>query len=202
MSSGGESAEELVRDLQARTKPDDSFRLLFDRHCPEVKRFFRRKGLSGEDSEDLTQEVFISVYQNIGRLQDAGKFEAWLFRIALNAFRNYLERSKAQKRDGIHVELVPEHSSEEEKEKRLPQHRFERGLDQNLIDDERRRALQDAISSLPEQMRRCLQLSIIYDLTGSEIAPMMGISVNTVKAHLHQARKILTSRLESKIGKI
>ena len=46
-------------------------------------------------------------------------------------------------------------------------------------------------------MRRCAQLRVVHDLSYLEIAALLNISVNTVKAHLHQAQKALRSRLSS-----
>jgi RNA polymerase sigma-70 factor (ECF subfamily) len=205
MSSGDKTIEEAIQGLRLGTGGDDNFRILFDRYCREVRRFFRRKGLSGEDAEDLTQEVFISVYKSIGGLLDPSQFEGWLFRIALNAFRNHLEHGQAKKREGVNVPLPDGYFEGEENEDRLPQGtpeqaRYEDDPVQDLIDGERREAVHAAIATLPEQMRRCVLLRVTYDLTYVEIAPLMAISVNTVKAHLHQARKILAEKLESKLG--
>jgi RNA polymerase sigma-70 factor (ECF subfamily) len=49
---------------------------------------------------------------------------------------------------------------------------------------------------LPTQMRRCVQFRAVEDLSYQEIASIMGLSQNTVKAHLYQARKILRDKLE------
>jgi RNA polymerase sigma-70 factor (ECF subfamily) len=207
MSRGDKTTEEIIQDLRRGTVGDDSFRILFDRYCRQVTRFFRRKGLLAEDAEDLTQEVFISVYKSIGGLHDPLQFESWLFRIALNAFRNHLEYGQAKKREGVNVPLPDGYIQGEENEDRLSRATpAEAGYQddpvQGLIDGERRDAVHAAIATLPEQMRRCVLLRLTYDLTYVEIAPLMEISVNTVKAHLHQARKILAERLESKLGEI
>jgi len=55
--------------------------------------------------------------------------------------------------------------------------------------------LREALVQLPQQMRRCAQLRVVHDLSYVEIAELMGISVNTVKAHLHQAQKALRAQL-------
>lgn len=73
-----------------------------------ARLFFVRKKLSPEDALELTQDVFFSVYKNIAAVRQPDDFEAWLFRIALNAFRNYLEKKKAGKRAAVLIELESE----------------------------------------------------------------------------------------------
>jgi RNA polymerase sigma-70 factor, ECF subfamily len=55
---------------------------------------------------------------------------------------------------------------------------------------------------LPEQMRRCTELRVIHDFSYKEIAELMEISINTVKAHLHQAKKELSERLKPYFGEV
>ena len=64
-----------------------------------------------------------------------------------------------------------------------------------LLEKERREKLTEAVKRLPPQMQRCVQLRIQKGLAMAEIAAVMRISVNTVKAHLHQARKVLKEEL-------
>jgi DNA-directed RNA polymerase specialized sigma24 family protein len=51
-------------------------------------------------------------------------------------------------------------------------------------------------------MRRCTELRVLYDLSYSEIAGLMKISINTVKAHLHHAKKELRERLKPYFGEV
>ena len=60
---------------------------------------------------------------------------------------------------------------------------------------ERRGQLEEAIRELPRQMRRCLVLRVYRELSYREIATALKLSIDTVKAHLFQARKKLKERL-------
>ncbi|MGH9762714.1 MAG: RNA polymerase sigma factor, partial [Blastocatellia bacterium] len=62
MSSGDKTTEQVVRDLQQGREPEANFHILFQKYYQQVSRFLRRKYLSPEDAEELTQDVFISVY--------------------------------------------------------------------------------------------------------------------------------------------
>jgi len=63
------------------------------------------------------------------------------------------------------------------------------------MDRERLQALRDAIDSLPPQMRRVLMLRLSFGLKYREIASMMQVSIETVKAHLHQSQARLKAAL-------
>ena len=65
------------------------------------------------------------------------------------------------------------------------------------LEKEKLEKLHEALQHLPAQMRRCAQLRIAHELSYVEIAALMGISINTVKAHLHQAQKSLRAQLSS-----
>lgn len=203
MREDEKATAEIVCELQSRHNEEANFRVLVDRYYDQVKRFLRRKGLSTEDADELTQDVFISVYKNVGALNEPSQFQAWLFRIALNAFRNHIERGHAKKRDGIHVELAEGPADDNWGQgRRAVVLASDDDPARNLIDNERKAAAYAAIEALPDQMRRCLQLRLAEELSNQEIALAMGISINTVKAHLQQARKVLAEKLQARLGEL
>lgn len=199
MSACRETNEEIISALRRRLETDYHFRCLYERYFSRARLFFLRKKLSPEDALELTQEVFFSVYQNIEALRQPDGFEAWLFRIALNAFRNHLEKLKAGKRAGALVEL--ENEDDEEKNLLETIASDDLGPLENLLAAERERVFRLAAAELPDQMRRVFYMKIVSELTSAEIAAALGISVNTVKAHVFQARQKLRESLERHIKK-
>jgi RNA polymerase sigma-70 factor (ECF subfamily) len=190
------AVEDALRDFRHGRNREESFRALFLRYYPQVHRFFLRKGLPTEDASDLTQEVFFSVYKGLGDIQNEAHFASWLFTIARNTFTNDLEKKHARKRSGLHV--MPRRESDDEVGDldQLPSAAATDSL-QQVLDREKTEKLTAALQTLPPQMRRCVQLRVAEDSTYEEIALVLGISVNTVKAHLHKARKTLQERLAS-----
>jgi RNA polymerase sigma-70 factor, ECF subfamily len=188
--------EKIIEDLKRGRHREANYKLLFDRYHDQVYRFFRRKGLGREDCRDLTQDVFVLVYRGLHELRDHAKFHSWLFKIARNTFSNEIERRQAKKREGHVLPL-------EEKPGGKNQHDVlnRKATDLNsspmeaLLEKERRAKVVSAIQDLPPQMRRCVQLRINKGLSIAEIAGVMRISANTVKAHLHQARSALKEDL-------
>ncbi|HEV7518716.1 MAG TPA: RNA polymerase sigma factor, partial [Thermoanaerobaculia bacterium] len=71
----------------------------------------------------------------------------------------------------------------------------EAGALDGVLSEERSQVLHHALAELPCQMRRCVELRVHQDLRYREIADLMQVSIDTVKAHLYQARQQLKSKL-------
>jgi RNA polymerase sigma-70 factor (ECF subfamily) len=183
------AVEDILRDIQHGRDNDASFHELFVRFYPQVYRFFLRKGIPPEDCRDLTQDVFFSVYKGIRSIQDQSHFVQWLFTIARNTFTNEVVRKHAQKRSALQQEtgeMDLDQIAKEESPTALS----------NILDREKAEKLAEALTTLPPQMRRCVQLRAA-DSSYEEISVVLGVSINTVKAHLHKARKSLQEKLGS-----
>ncbi len=173
----------------------------YERCCCELYQLLRRRivgffavrGFSADECAELTQETCVRVFLGIGRLRDPSRFMTWLFEIAANVYRNELRRRGAGKRDAF-----------EESIEDLMQAKPSGGPDavaalssstpdplHETLRRERLERLRAEIDLLPPQMRRCVYLRQYQDLKYREIAALMHISIETVKAHLHQAQKRL-----------
>lgn len=190
------TTEEILEDLKHDRHAESNYKLLFDRYHDQVFRFFRRKGMAREDSRDLTQDVFVSVYRGLKELRDHTQFHSWLFKIARNTFNNEIERRQAKKREGHVLSLEDKYGRKDERTVANDKGAGKKtGPMEVLLEKERRSKLALAIQELPPQMQRCVQLRVNKNFSIAEIAAVMRISVNTVKAHLHQARKALKEDL-------
>ena len=192
----------LIREIKQGLNVEDNFHRLFDRHYAQILRFFRRKGFDTEDCRDLTQETFVSVYKGLRELRQDEQFESWLFAIAHNVWCRMIERLSAQKRSLRPLSL--EEGSESEDESSIADRIADGSADPFTVtlEKEKLEKLSEALEHLPQQMRRCMQLCVVHQLSYVEIAALMDISVNTVKAHLHQARKVLRTKLSSYFDEI
>lgn len=188
---------ELIREIKQGLNVEANFHWLFNRHHAQILRFFRRKGFDTEDSRDLTQETFVSVYKGLKDLRQEEQFESWLFAIAHNVWCSLIESRTAQKRA---VTLLPlEGEGESADRPSIGERLADRSTDPltAALEKEKIEKLREALQHLPQQMRRCAQLRVVHDLSYVEIAALMGVSVNTVKAHLHQAQKALRTQLSA-----
>jgi RNA polymerase sigma-70 factor (ECF subfamily) len=78
---------------------------LFDRYALEFKRYFRRHGLSHEQTEDLAQESFLKIVQSADTFDGTGSLEAWIWTIARNTLMSELRARRADvSLDGLQVQ--------------------------------------------------------------------------------------------------
>ena len=183
--------EDLVADLISAQNGEESFRALFIRFHPRVYGFFRHKGVPEEDARELTQDVFVSVFKGVTQIRGVAQFEPWLFTIARNAFSNYLDKLHAAKR-GTAV------TASNEVLERIPADT--RSIADVVIEAEQVEILRKALEELPDQMRKCVTVWVLEEVTYEEIASRLSISVNTVKAHLFKARQHLKDALAPLFG--
>ena len=197
MSLPDRDPAEVIHQIKQGLNVEANFHWLFDRHHAQLRRFFRRKGFDPEACADLTQDVFVSVYKGLKDLRQEEQFESWLFAIAHNVWCSQIESQTAQKRSATVLSLDVEGGSDDH----LPM--AARLADPNAdplivaLEKEKLEKLHEALVHLPKQMRQCAQLRVVHEMSYAEIADLMGISVNTVKAHLHQAQKALRAQLSS-----
>lgn len=185
---------ELIRkgiDVEANSER------LYRLHYRRVRSFFRAKGFSDEDSRDLTQDVFFRVFKGLDKFRGEARFLTWLFEIADHVYQNELRRRKTGKRKGWEISLETGGKSEDGEETAS----FEPPPSQptamnDMIDKERAEALARAIQEMPDQMRTCFLLRYQQGRKYKEIAAIMKLKIDTVKAHLFQAKKRLKLELQ------
>lgn len=185
-----ERAARIVRDLAAGTDPEAAFKALFEAYHRPLQRFFARKGFDSHDALDLTQETFVGIYTGLKGLRDEDRFEPWLYQIATTTYLKKLRSAATAKRTGHEVPHDDSGMAHEATRSAARQ------LDQ-VLDGERKLIMRNAIQELPDQMRRCLVLRIYQNLSYKEIATVMKLKIDTVKAHLFQARTRLKNQLGS-----
>jgi RNA polymerase sigma-70 factor, ECF subfamily len=186
---------ELIRQIQAGIRVEENFEQLFRRFRPLIHSFFLRKGFSSEESKDLTQEVFFRVFKGIDTFRGDSRFERWLWEIAEHIYLNELRRRKTEKRHGIERSLDATVESDNGSSPALEIPSPELSPEELVLRQQGLTVLRAAFQELPDQMRRCCILRYERGLKYKEIADLMKISIETVKAHLHQARKRLMVRL-------
>lgn len=163
-----------------------NFVQLYLDYTPRVTRFFLRKGVPEERAEELTQEVFIRVYGSMERFRHESRVGTWIFTIARNLWLNEIRARSTDKRQGTEVPV-------DEQIEGVCSERI--GPEDELLRAERRRILHQALEQLPDRMRRAVELRLERDFKYREIARIMGVSVQTIKSQLFQARQRLRESL-------
>jgi RNA polymerase sigma-70 factor (ECF subfamily) len=189
----------LIQAIQAGKNREENARRLSRLFYPRLFSRFRQLGWKHEDSEDLTQESLLGVFRGIGAFRFESKCETWLLQIARHAYANFLRSRSAQKRGSRQeesLELLLENDPGRLGETSArPPDQFDR-----LIDQERLAQIEAVVAAMPEQMRTCFALRYDHGYKYREIAVLMKISIQTVRAHLHQAKERLKRELAIDLG--
>lgn len=167
------------RDLitKARRGAVEAYNLLVSRWEKRVFNYLLRLVRDREDALDLSQEVFLKAYQNLGKLEDIGRFGPWLFRIAHNEAYSLLRKRKPD------VAVVPEEGGNFEPR---PQPAFP--IELTL-------AVESALGRLSEDQREAVILKIYQGFKFEEIAEVLSCPVSTVKSRLYTALDLLKDTL-------
>jgi len=142
------------------------------------------------DREDICQDVFLKVYENMGAFQFRSKLGTWIGNIAYNASINFLRKKK-----NISVEdlIMPD-----DNDFSIVVHEMvieESNAEKIIVRREELAGLSMAIDKLPEIQKSALLLFHFDDMSVADISVMLEMSENTVKSHLFRARKLLKESL-------
>jgi RNA polymerase sigma-70 factor (ECF subfamily) len=136
---------------------------------------------------DLTQEVFIKVYNSLGRYRSEFKFSTWIYKIAHNAAIDHLRRHNAREQT-LSSSDAPERSEVVLESRRLtPEQESER--------KERCSEIETVVQLLPHAYRELIVLRHSHDLSYDEIAEVTGLPLGTVKNRLFRAREAMREEL-------
>jgi RNA polymerase sigma-70 factor (ECF subfamily) len=156
---------------------------IHDQFYQRVKKFILASVRDESAADDLVQETFIKIHENLDSVRDPSKVSSWVFRIAHNVCYDYFRARKKTSHNGVHEGLVD--LQETPLQKRMEQ-------------DEMSRCVQGQLNLLPESLRSVLIFSDIMELNHEEIADILELTVENVKVRLHRARKRFNAILEKK----
>jgi len=163
-------------------------------------RLYQRRAVSvayrlvgnAEDAGDVSQEAFVRAYRCLDQLDDPARFGGWLMRVVSNLALNF-RRSRASRPSG------PLDDSAEAFDPRRPGTGFRLSEDREDGEsqpEELRRAIDDAMTQLPDKQRLALVLFSMEGLPQKDVAEILECSVELVKWNVFQARKKLRELLE------
>jgi len=158
---------------------------LFDRHYAAAGRFVFQLGhdFTREDAEEICQDVFLSVIQNLESFHGESQFQTWLFRIAANKARDYRERRQAAKRGGGRAQISlqadhPDSGLAIDPPSTAP------GPDLTLLNAEKVVLVHEALARLGEPCREIIELRYFGDLSYDEISRTLQLNAKTVSSRL------------------
>ena len=147
---------------------------------PVLNFIFRMLG-NAHDADDVAQDVFVRVYQNLDTYRAGMKFSTWLFALARNAAIDRL-RWRSRHQAGP-IESVPEIVASS-------------GTAEDVNAREIGDQIAAAVAKLPEDQRTAIVLSEYHGMSYAEIAGVMRCSEKSVESRLYRARQTLRAALQ------
>ncbi|MFL5320566.1 MAG: RNA polymerase sigma factor [Myxococcaceae bacterium] len=194
-AEGAAPDENPDAELLARAQNGDvaAFEQLVERHRDEVYGLAYRMTRSEADAAEVAQDAFLSAYQNLKNFRGDSAFGSWLYRIAANHALMRLRHKKV--RETAEAELKEPEFTPRGTLAEMPGEWAKPAEDQAL-DAELGRAIQQATDRLPEGYREVFLLKDVEGLSYEEIGEVLGVSVAAVKSRLHRARLALREAID------
>ena len=180
--------EMLEKTLHRAAEGDeDAWRIIVESYSGRVFGLIRSQCGNADLAEEITQSVFCTLAEKIVGYTESGRFESWLFRIAINRLRDEMRRRKRHARPVEEQKLIGMAGAIE--------------VDQDEVADRKQdaQALSEAMAQLPEADQRIVYLRHYGGLSFKQIADILDQPLGTVLARQHRALKKLRDLLEGKV---
>ncbi len=143
-----------------------------------------------EAADDITQEVFITVYRSVGTFNEKSELGTWIYRITVNKCLDHLRAKSRQKQRGVFSRFF---GAGDEEHAHDPPTFDHPGI--KLEQKEYARYLFQAIESLPDTQKTAFILAQVEELPQRDIAIIMNVSVKAVESLLQRAKANLRKKL-------
>ncbi len=162
-----------------------NFSEIIKKNRANVKNIIRM--ISGEENEDLEQEVYLKVWKNSEKYKEKGSFKSWINTIAKNVTKDYL-KSAVKKHETLTSEDDDTVFQNIKDKKASPELR--------LIKNDRQKRIMDAINHLKPKFKEVIIYSEIYGYTYEDCAKKFNCPVGTIKSRIYNAKKELAEQLK------
>lgn len=188
---------EIDQQLVERAQHGDkhAFELLVAKYQRKLARLLSRFIRNPTEVEDVVQEAFIKAYRALPSFRGESAFYTWLYRIGINAAKNYLVS------EGRRPPTTTEFDSEEaEGFEDAEQLRNINTPENELMSKQIAETVNKAMDSLPEELKTAITLREIEGLSYEEIANMMHCPIGTVRSRIFRARETIAEKLRPMLG--
>lgn len=175
---------------------DLEFEAVYNEHKNLVYNLCLQYVLNTEDARDITQEIFVKVYQRYHQYDSAAaSLKTWIYRITINHCLDFLKARKSKKRFGFISSLFHADSNEPIEDASHVDHP---GI--QTEDKEAMKNLLLIIQSLPENQQTAIILTKIEDRPQKEVAEIMNLSVKAIESLLQRAKSSIQNKLNETEG--
>ncbi len=165
--------QDILALLFDKNNPSDSFKILFTRYHKKIYWHARKMVIEHDDADDITQNVFIKIWNGFSSFKQDSKLSTWIYKITINETLNFIKAKKIKAA--------------------LSFHDYESVLANKISDDsvfsgtEIERKLQKAILTLPTKQRQVFLLRYYDNMPYEAMSEALGTSVGALKASYHHA---------------
>lgn len=166
---------EILQKFRDTNSQNYAFSLLVNKYKQQVYYHIRRIVIDHDDANDITQNTFIKIFENLHQFREDSKLYTWIYRIATNEAIGFLK----SKRRRIFMPFI---DVERQLTNALQTSKYFSG-------DEIQMKLQQAILKLPEKQRLVFNMRYYDEMKYEDMAEILGTSVGALKASYHIAAK-------------
>ncbi len=171
--------EELVK--KAKNGCIACFEQIIEKHKRQVYRIVISIIKDPIDAEDITQEVFLKIFESLNKFKGKSTFSTWLYRISVNTSLTYLKKNKKN------LEFIDDYKNFESSD-----------IEENIYNRDLLKVIFKEANSLPKKEKLVFILKFQNGFSNKEIAEILKTSSASVKANLYHALKKIRSRLRQK----
>lgn len=175
--------KKLIEDLQNPQTSRDAFGRLMREYGPRIYWQIRKMVTSHDDANDLLQNSFMKVWNNLHNFRGDARLLTWLYKIAINETINFInkERLRREITDGSDDSFLLSNIE----------------ADPYYDGDSLQTELLKAVASLPEKQRLVFNMRYFDDMKYEDISEILGTSVGALKASYHHAVKKVSDRISA-----
>jgi len=149
-----------------------------------------------EDAEEVAQEALLKVFENADQLRDPEHVRAWVFRIARNACLMKRRKSVFAPEQELSLEQFFPATGQGGEHRHMEIADWSQAPERDLLRQELKETLGDAISELPDTYRSVVLLRDVEELSTEETAQILDLSTDVVKTRLHRGRLSIRQKLD------
>ena len=186
----GERQIDQVLVERAQSGDKHAFELLVVKYQRKLARLLSRFIRDQAEVEDVTQEAFIKAYRALPSFRGESAFYTWLYRIGINTAKNFLvsQGRRAPTTTGFDAEEAETFDDADSlRDLNTPE--------ASMLTKEIGRTVNEAVDSLPEELRTALTLREIEGLSYEDIAQAMNCPIGTVRSRIFRAREAVADKL-------
>jgi len=190
----GPTERELIDRL--RRRDTGALEILMQRHAARVYRVAFGVTRNEADAEEVTQDVFLSLFEKIGAFEERAALGTWLYRVATNSALLRRRGKRLELEVSLEDQLPAfEHDGHRAGERSFLLADWSASAEEGMVSGETHALVRRAIDLLPPHYRAVVVLRDIEELSNEEVALTLNEPVSSVKSRLHRARMALREQL-------